>query len=284
MRNRIACSAQTLTQLQPEMIRSVVGGQVYRLGNQYFSESRVQILEHSTAMVSAEVSGTFGVYTQTIKLRSGVLSTKCSCPSNEKPFCRHCVAVLLQHYEDMTDDKDAEPDSETFETPTQQKPTVVASSSSDFNFRDVTIFVDWLASSVQGLGQPSPLPALPSLPSGPVREWSEAIVSLHQSSLKHQEAQKEAHTELKAVQEQVVRLTQDLESARGEAKAARAASEELESEMKKYQDSLVNFDQVGQERDNLVKQLQGIRDELRKKGTELGSLSKALETLADGLP
>ena len=289
MRNRIACSAQTLTQLQPEMIRSVVGGQVYRLGNQYFSESRVQILEHSTALVSAEVSGTFGVYTQTIKLRSGVLSTKCSCPSNEKPFCRHCVAVLLQHYEDMTDEKDADVDSDTesesIETPTQHEPTVVASSpSSDFNFRDVTIFVDWLATSVKGLGLSSPLPPLPSLPSGPVREWSEAIVLLHQTILNNQEAQKETHSELKAAQEQIVRLTQDLESARGEAKAARATSEELESEMKKYQDSLTNFDQIGQERDELVKQLQGIREELRKKGTELGSLSKVLETLADGLP
>ncbi|MCA9471017.1 MAG: SWIM zinc finger family protein [Nitrospirales bacterium] len=288
MRNRIACSAQTLTQLQPEMIRSVVGGQVFRLGNQYFSESRVQILEHSAAMVSAEVSGTFGVYTQTIKLRSGVLSTKCSCPSNEKPFCRHCVAVLLQHYEDMADenenDVDVEADSESVNPPPRHDSTVVHSSSNDFNFRDVTIFVDWLSTSVQVLGQSGPLPPLPSLPAGPVREWSEAIVSLHQRIVKSVAMQQETHTELKTAQEQIVRLTQDLESARSEVKATQAISKELESEIKKYQDSLAVFAQVGQERDVLAKQLQDIRGEVRRRGTELAGLSKSLDALSNGLP
>ena len=45
MRNRIACSAQELSQLDPDMVESVVGGQVYKIGNQYFSDQRVNIVE-----------------------------------------------------------------------------------------------------------------------------------------------------------------------------------------------------------------------------------------------
>ena len=98
MRNRISCSAQELGQLDPDMVQSVVGGQVFKIGDQYFSDQRVSILEANGTQVVAEVNGTYGVYSQTIKLRGGTLSTKCSCPSTEQPFCRHCVAVLLQQF------------------------------------------------------------------------------------------------------------------------------------------------------------------------------------------
>jgi len=40
MRNRISCSAQELGQLDPDMVQSVVGGQVFKIGNQYFSDQR----------------------------------------------------------------------------------------------------------------------------------------------------------------------------------------------------------------------------------------------------
>ncbi|GJL56235.1 MAG: hypothetical protein NPIRA02_33670 [Nitrospirales bacterium] len=289
MRNRIACSAQTLTQLQPDMIHSVVGGQVYKLGKQYFAESRVQILEAGASSVTAEVSGTFGVYSQTIKLRSGVLSTKCSCPSNEKPFCRHCVAVLLQHYDGMADDQEPTDESDHLATPVvvssgQEQSNGGHSTSSDFNFRDVTVFVDWLESCVTKLGQAEALPALPKLPGGAVRDWSIAIDSLHRQFLKNEETHSETQASLEAAQEQIVRLTQDLEEARHDAKNAQAASEELKAEIHKYQASLADSDRVGQERDGLAQQLKGVREELEKKGAELGGLSEALTTLSKSLP
>lgn len=105
MRNRISCSAQELGQLDPDMVESVVGGQVFKIGNQYFSDQRVNIVEANGTQVVAEVNGTYGVYAQTIKLRGGTLSTKCSCPSTEQPFCRHCVAVLLQQFHLGSSDK-----------------------------------------------------------------------------------------------------------------------------------------------------------------------------------
>lgn len=94
MRNRISCSAQQLSQLEPDMVKSVVGGHVYKLGSQYLSESRVRIVDAHEGQINSEVDGTYGVYSQTIRLKSGTLTTKCSCPANEQPFCRHCVAVL----------------------------------------------------------------------------------------------------------------------------------------------------------------------------------------------
>ncbi|WP_447969166.1 SWIM zinc finger family protein [Nitrospira sp. M1] len=288
MRNRIACSAQTLTQLQPDMIHSVVGGQVYSLGKQYFTESRVQILESGAGSVSAEVSGTFGVYSQTIKLRSGVLSTKCSCPSNEKPFCRHCVAVLLQHYDGTAADHEPINESDhsapSVVSSVQGQSTGGHSTSNDFNFRDVTAFVDWLESCVNKLGQAEALPAPPKLPAGAVREWSIAIDSLHRQFLKNEEAHGETQANLQAAQEQIVRLTQDLEEARHEAKNAQAASEEFKAEIHQYQASLADSDRVGQERDGLAQQLKGVREELEKKGAELGGLSEALTTLSKSLP
>ena len=285
MRNRISCSAQTLTQLQPDMIRSVVGGQVYGLGNQYFSESRVHLLETDSDQVSAEVSGTFGVYTQTIKLRGGVLSTKCSCPSNEKPFCRHCVAVLLQHYQDTAVEKGpinevVSPDPVVQE---ESKSKSNDSNSSDFNFRDVTVFVDWMQACVHRLGQPGSLPPLPKLPPGAVKGWSAAIESLHRELLKSEEVGNETQANLQRAQEQIVGLTQDLEVSRREAKDAQGACAGLQAEIKNYQESLTEFDRVRQERDRFVQQNKDTRAELQKKSAELGRLSESLTKLSKAL-
>ncbi len=283
MRNRISCSAQTLTQLEPAMIRSVVGGQVYGLGNQYFTESRVRILETADGTVSAEVSGTFGIYTQTVKLRSGVLATKCSCPSNEKPFCRHCVAVLLQHYQEMA----------TEEAPAQEPdPPVVSaqearqsdtSQSTDFNFRDVTTFVDWMQSCVGGLGRDPSLPVLPKLPPGAVRGWGEAIDSLHRQFLDSEEARMETQMNLQAAQEQIVSFTQALDEARREAKDAQGACAGLQTEIKQYQESLSDADNVREQRDRGAQQMKVTREELQKKTSELSGIVEAISHLSQNL-
>ncbi|MGB0909981.1 MAG: SWIM zinc finger family protein [Nitrospirales bacterium] len=283
MRNRISCSAQSLAQLQPDMIRSVVGGQVYGLGNQYFSESRVQVLETGDGLVSAEVSGTFGVYTQTIKLRSGVLSTKCSCPSNEKPFCRHCVAVLLQHYKERAKSADPVHEADHPVSTVQEESRSDDSASTDFNFRDVTAFVDWMQSCVKGLGRDSALPALPKLPAGAVKGWSEAIDSLHRQFLESEGVRMETQVNLQAAQEQIVGFTQALEEARREAKDAHGACGGLQAEIKKYQESLRDFDTVRQERDRLAQQIKKVHDELQGKSAELSGISEAISNLTKNM-
>ena len=283
MRNRITCSAQTLIQLEPEMIRSVVGGQVYGLGAQYFTESRVNILETDMGQVSAEVSGTFGVYTQTIKLRGGVLSTKCSCPSNEKPFCRHCVAVLLQHYQDTGVEQPSTGDSVSPDPMLKNGKVNGSVTSNDFNFRDVTIFVDWMQSSVPGLGRPGALPDLPDLPMGAVKGWGQSIENLHEEFLKSEEIRIETQESLRVAQEQIVTFTQDLEVSRRETKDSQGACVGLQNEIKKYQESLADFDRVREDRDRIAKQIQQTREDLQKKSAELERLVNALKSLSTNL-
>src|SRR5437660_6086062 len=96
MLNKISCTAETLEQLTPTSIRSVVDAETYDLGAQYSSENRVQILSTDNGSIVSQVKGLNATYKQSISLQHGKLATSCSCSSNEQPFCRHCTAVLLQ--------------------------------------------------------------------------------------------------------------------------------------------------------------------------------------------
>ena len=284
MRNRISCTAQTLRQLEPDMIHAVVGGQVFKLGNQYFTENRVSILEADNMQILAEVSGTFGVYSQTIKLRSGTLLTKCSCPSNEQPFCRHCVAVMLHHYHDQMAEK--------METSQQEEPaesipkgngntaSSSGSSSSDFNFRDVTVFVDWIQEALPILGNGGKLPKVPSLPPGGVVQWIESIQTLHQRFLKGEEERISVQRELNADEEKIKGLTYDLEQSRREAKDAQGACVGLQKEIERCQASLADLSAVRKERDQLVQQINTMRMDLQAKCGELNDFSTTLHTLS----
>ena len=202
MRNRISCSAQELGQLDPDMVHSVVGGQVFKIGDQYFSDQRVNILEANGTQVVAEVNGTYGVYSQTIKLRGGTLSTKCSCPSTEQPFCRHCVAVLLQQFH--TGSTESKPSEGAPPPPPAPEPVAEASSSSsgeptatvDLNFREATLFIDWIQQAIGPLGKEPSLPAVPESLRGMAREWAGVIDRLNQQFLESEEDRTDAQRNL----------------------------------------------------------------------------------------
>ena len=289
MRNRISCSAQTLGQLEPQMILSVVGDQVYKLGNEYFSENRVQVLEADPTQISAEVNGTFGVYSQTIKLRGGTLSTKCSCPSTEQPFCRHCVAVLLQHHhEDVAEKVDAPVTEEAApsESVGQAPPVNQAQASmpsSDFNFRDVTTFIDWVQGAVGAMNNGGSLPSIPALGPGGVKTWAEAIESIYQRFLQSEEERVETQTDLRSAETKITELTDDLEQSRREARDTQGACVGLQKEIEKYQELLADLSKVSKERDGLGEQINGMRDELKKKCAELDSLSVSLSGVSKSI-
>ena len=284
MRNRISCTAQTLHQLEPDMIHAVVGGQVFKLGNQYFTENRVTILEADNMQILAEVSGTFGVYSQTIKLRSGTLLTKCSCPSNEQPFCRHCVAVMLHHYHEQASEK---METSKSEEPVDSIPkgngntsSSSGSPSSDFNFRDVTVFVDWIQEAIPILSNGGKLPKVPALAPGGVTQWIESIQTLHQRFLKGEEERISAQRELTADEEQIKGLTYDLEQSRREAKDAQGACVGLQKEIERCQASLADLSAVRKERDQLIQQINTMRVDLQAKCRELNEFSTTLQTLS----
>src|SRR5438270_801763 len=68
MRNKIPCSAERLSLLDPSMIQAVVDRNAFHIGNQYLSENRVRIVEADDSQISSAVIGNSGLYEQTIRL------------------------------------------------------------------------------------------------------------------------------------------------------------------------------------------------------------------------
>jgi uncharacterized protein YoxC len=286
MRNRISCSAQELGQLDPDMV--LVGGQVFKIGDQYFSDQRVSILEANGTQVVAEVNGTYGVYSQTIKLRGGTLSTKCSCPSTEQPFCRHCVAVLLQQfhagYSGNETSKATPPPPPASEPSTEtSSPSGDPAATVDLNFREATLFIDWIQGAIARLGKEPSLPVVPESLSGVAREWAGVIDRLNQQFLESEEDRTDAQRNLQSAETMVDSLTKELETVKGESGAAQLTNSKLEKKVKELEESLSNLSQVSKERDRLVSKVSTMQSELQNKGAELESVSMTLKSLSNAI-
>lgn len=299
MRNRISCSAQQLSQLEPDMVKSVVGGHVYKLGSQYLSESRVRIVDAHEGQINSEVDGTYGVYSQTIRLKSGTLTTKCSCPASEQPFCRHCVAVLLHYFQSRSlEEVVVEPVQEPVKEPSKRTAKESAkeiasdqsasepqagSSNVDFKFHEIGAFVDWIHGAMDALAKDEPLPSIPDLPSGAVRSWTEAIQDLRVRYQASEEERTQAQTELHDCQNQIATLTQDLDKSTSEAKNYKVKYAEMRNELDRCQEMLEDHAVVVKERDKYVDQMNGLRGELLRKGAELDSLADSLKQVSSAL-
>ena len=294
MRNRISCSAQELGQLDPAMVESVVGDQVFKIGNQYFLDQRVNIVEANGTQVVAEVNGTYGVYAQTIKLRGGTLSTKCSCPSTEQPFCRHCVAVLLQQFQTGSTVKKpsktaAAPSSPPTSSPTAEQHADAAPSSDeptatvDLNFREATLFIDWIQQAVGQLGKEAALAAVPKSLSGVAREWTGVIDRLNQQFLESEEDRTDVQRNLHSAESMVDSLTKELGTVKGESEGAQQSCSRLEKKVKELEGALADFTQISKERDRLVSKVSTMQSALQSKGAELESVSMTLKSLSNAI-
>jgi uncharacterized Zn finger protein len=268
----------------------VVGGQVFKIGDQYFSDQRVSILEANGTQVVAEVNGTYGVYSQTIKLRGGTLSTKCSCPSTEQPFCRHCVAVLLQQFHTGSSENEASKAAPPPSSSPAPDPPDEASSSSDeptatvdLNFREATLFIDWIQQAIGPLGKEPSLPAVPESLRGVAREWAGVIDRLNQQFLESEEDRTDAQRNLLSAENMVDSLTKELETVKGESGAAQLTNSTLEKKVKQLEESLSDFSQVSKERDRLVSKVSTMQSELQSKGAELESVSMTLKSLSNAI-
>lgn len=248
MRNRISCSAQELSQLDADMIQSVVGGTVFEEGHQYFSAQRVKILDADQTQITAEVHGVYGVYTQIIKLRAGTLSTRCSCPSTEQPFCRHCVAVLLHQFHNGSplkpsareNHKDPAPPSDLrgrAEAPHGEE----SGGAGDLNFWEAILFIDWVQKAVGLLGKEATLPPVPGSLGGVAREWVGVVERLNSQCLEGEEDRLDALRSLQSAEGMVDNLTKKLHVLREEAEAAQMNCRVLEEKVKQLQDSLAEL-------------------------------------------
>lgn len=303
MRNRISCSAQNLSQLEPDMVKSVVGGRVYKLGSQYRSENRVRIKDAGENHITAEVDGTYGTYEQSIRLKNGTLSTKCSCPANEQPFCRHCVAILLEFYHVHapvlnekevlnTKEETSEPPLEisTYEpipvpktdSKSEAKPTA-HTPATELKFHEIGIFVDWVQGAVVALQSEADSFPVPDLPSGQVKSWIEAIDQLYANFRRSQQECGAVQSEARTNQNRIATLTQDLDHSTTEAKEFKVKCAELRHELDRCQSVLEEHATVVKERDKYVDQMNGLRGELLRKGAELDTLVASLKNVSAAL-
>jgi hypothetical protein len=256
MKGKIACSAQRLSLLDPAMIKSVVEGAAFHVANQYRTENRVRITDADERQISSVVIGNSGVYQLAIQLKDGILTTKCSCPLNEQPLCRHSVAVLLEYHR-WAQVKAAPRAAQKSDAAPASAPQSVTSSALDIKFSEVTIFVEWLQASVRALEQGQPLPGSPALGAGEVVNWIKAVQSLEERRRQSEEKHTALEEDLRAREGHLSRLTQQLQTSMDDTKAAQSACDALRRDLAEHAAIYTKLSE-------LVKNLEGVQNQVKR--------------------
>lgn len=298
MRNKIPCSAERLSFLDPPMIQAVVDRNAFHIGNQYLSENRVRIVEADDAQISSAVIGNSGLYEQTIRLKEGHLISKCSCSLPEEPMCRHCIAVLLEYH------RWAQPRSGQ---PKRTKPTAASQraevspngngssapgpvSMTDLKLGEVMAFVEWLQSAIKALERGQPLPDSPELRSD-LAPWIQGIRNLEERRRESEEVRINLESDMRDREAYVGRLMQQLQASMEEIKAAQASSQQLQQELTACKEMLAKVSDIASEVGSYDSQLKSVAGEVLSKGAQLDKLahsfrevSMALKALAKTSP
>jgi hypothetical protein len=283
MRNKLPCSAQTLSQIQPDMIQSVVGPQIFQLGKEYHSANCVEIIEADDDQILSEVTGPFGLYEQTIQLKGGHLLTKCSCTSNEQPFCRHCVAVLLGNPHPGTV-VDSAPFAESSASPEAVQDEDVVASPLSVNLNHITALIDWLQRATRALDRGHALPEAPSLAMGDVMGWIRGIQNLHARWRASEEKRMAAEAELLNRAGQLETLMKELEALPREASQAQTICNGMQHAVADSRKMLSKLSDMAKERNRIEEQLKSTADNLLQQGMELDSLLVSLKKVSSIIP
>jgi hypothetical protein len=277
MRNKLPCTAKKLSQIEPEMIQSVVGAQVFQLGKEYQSANCVQILESDDDQILSEVTGPFGLYEQTIQLKGGNLLTKCSCTSNEQPFCRHCVAVLLGYQcpagvRETSRFTNATVAGEAVKPAAEPKTAPLS-----VNLHHITIFLDWLQHAMAALEVGQSLPDAPAIEPGDAMSWIRGLQNLHARWRMSEEKRLVADAQVLKLEGQLERLMKELEALPRETQQAQATCEDLQDALTNSQVLLGKLSDAAKERDRLEDELRSTTEDLRKRSSELTSAFSSLK-------
>lgn len=284
MRNKIPCSAERLSLLDPPMIQGVVDRNAFHLGSQYLSENRVRIVEANEAQISSAVIGNSGLYEQTIRLKDGHLVSKCSCSLPEEPMCRHCIAVLLEYH------RWAQPRTKK----ARQNPVPMSSDASngnpvprsnftaDLKLSEVMAFIEWLNPTMKALEKGEPLPEQSHL-SGDLAAWVQTIRTLDERRRESEEIQLTLESEQREREAYVERMTQQLQASMAEVKAAQSQLQHLQQEVAAYQDMFVKVAEIASEVGGYDSQMKTIAGELISKGTQLDKLANSFREVAVAL-
>ncbi len=194
-----------------------------------------------------------------------------------------------------TEPSDVKPskNTEAAESPastSEAKPHVTASTLSDkpaanvdLNFREATLFIDWIQQAIAPLGKEPSLPAVPDSLQGVAREWAGVIDQLNHQFLVSEEDRTDAQRNLQSAEDMVDSLTQELGTVKQESETAQETCGRLEKRVKELEESLVNYKQVSEERDRLVSKVSTMQSELQNKGAELEGVSMTLKSMSNAI-
>ncbi len=289
MKNKIACSAERLGLLDPQMIQSVVDSNAFRIGRQYVAENRVRLVEADDSQITSAVIGNSGLYEQTIRLKDGHLISKCSCTLSEDPMCRHSVAVLLEYNRWVQPQqtkksqaaKPAQPPPS--DSSANGKPAAPQSSSPDVKLGEAMLFVEWLGPAMKAIEKGTEIPESPSVGPGDVSTWIQAIKSLEGRLRQGEEAHSTLESDMRDREAYTARLTQQLQSSIQETKVAQEMAKEQQREITAYMGLLTNVAGLAGEVIKFDAQLRAAASEILKKGTHLDKLAGSFKEVTDAL-
>jgi hypothetical protein len=290
MRNKIPCSAERLSLLDPPMIQAVVDRNAFHIGNQYLSENRVRIVEADDAQISSAVIGNSGLYEQTIRLKEGHLISKCSCALPEEPMCRHCIAVLLEYHRWAQprhgQQKKAKPSASPQPTPTSpNRDSATApspASTTDLKLGEVMAFVEWLQPAIKALERGQSLPDSPNL-DGDLASWIQAIRNLEDRRRESEVIRINLESDMRDREAYIGRLTQQVQASMEEIKAAQAGSQQLQQELTACKVILAKVSEVASEVGSYDNQLKSIASEVMSKGSQLDKLAHSFQEVSTAL-
>jgi hypothetical protein len=288
MRNKIPCSAERLSLLDPPMIQSVVDRGAFQIGSQYLAENRVRIVEADESQISSAVIGSSGLYEQTIRLKDGHLVSKCSCALPEEPMCRHCIAVLLEYHrwaQPRTSRKTKPtPTVQTAATPPNGNGTVSVggSSSLDLKLSEVMAFIEWLQPAMKAVERGQPLPDSSKL-SGDVAVWAQAIRNLDERRREGEEIQSNLESDIRDREAYVGRLTHQLQASMAEVKTAQVAHQQAVQELATCKDTLARVADIANEVGGYDNQLKSIAGDMLSKSAQLEKLAASFREVAVAL-
>lgn len=280
-RNQIPCAAGRLGQLQPDMIQSVAPKSAFVIGHQYFSEGRVRILSADDVKISSEVGGASGLYQQTIRLTEGTLVAKCSCPSNERPICRHCVAALLEYNRQSAEpkpvkSKEVREDDPLIVDVTPQEPlrrkSEFVASPLGAGLREAMVFLDWFQIAVRALKAEEPLPPAPPLSPGETADWVATLKGFGEELRQGKEKWTALETELGDREAQLSVLARDLETASNTKDEALRMNHEMKLELEQDRERLRSLVEIEEQRDRLAESLKALTGDMRKKAEQVDQL------------
>ena len=284
MRNKIPCSAERLSLLDPPMIQAVVDRNAFHIGNQYLSENRVRIVEADDAQISSAVIGNSGLYEQTIRLKEGHLISKCSCALPEEPMCRHCIAVLLEYHRWAQPRNGQQKKAKPSISPQPAQPVsnsagasaTNSASTTDLKLGEVMAFVEWLHPAIKALERGQALPDSPK-PGGDLAPWIQAIRNLEERRRESEEARINLESDMRDREAYVGRLTQQVQASMDEVKVSHASAQQLQQELTVCKEMLAKVSEIASEVWNYNTQLKSLAGDVISKGSQLDKLAQSFK-------